>query len=216
MRNTTKPANPTDAMKRPKAIRFAALLFWTTPYTNNTIDMTNKSKMRDEMLTFSAPYRALPLGKTAHLHPCHHNQRLIHSRENLFPVDAAHRSRPRNFFRISVNLIDNANNLPRVIHVVLKEFNNAADGFKRFFLQHPLVHDSVFHKVIDDQFGYVNCSMTVSGFVMPPVQNVSHILSTLWRNSPVSMASMYLLVISNLHYIRFSVQKGKKNMFYAG
>lgn len=61
MRNTTKPANPTDAMKRPKAIRLAALLFWTTPYTNNTIDMTNKSKMRDEMPTFSPPYRALPL-----------------------------------------------------------------------------------------------------------------------------------------------------------
>ncbi|EPR28583.1 hypothetical protein I656_01779 [Geobacillus sp. WSUCF1] len=28
--------------------------------------------------------------------------------------------------------------------------------------------------------------------------------------------SMYLLVISNLHYIRFSVQKGKKNTFYTG
>lgn len=74
MRNTTKPANPTNATKRPKAIRFAALLFWTTPYTNNTIDMTNKSKMRDEMLTFNAPYRALPLGKTAFFHPCHHGR----------------------------------------------------------------------------------------------------------------------------------------------
>ncbi|AST00640.1 hypothetical protein B9L19_16410 [Geobacillus thermocatenulatus] len=45
---------------------------------------------------------------------------------------------------------------------------------------------------------------------MPPVQNVSHILSTLWRNSPVSMASMYLLVISNLYYIQFSIQKGEE------
>ena len=34
---------------------------------------------------------------------------------------------------------------------------------------------------------YVNCSITSRGFVIPPVQNISHILSTWFLMAPVNM-----------------------------
>ena len=42
----------------------------------------------------------------------------------------------------------------------------------------------------------VNCSITVSGLLMPPVQNVSQILSTWLFNSPVTIVAFSFLYLS--------------------
>ena len=43
---------------------------------------------------------------------------------------------------------------------------------------------------------YVNCSITSSGFVIPPVQNISHILSILFLSSPVIIFILHSLFVN--------------------